>query len=121
MFVDNPYDSDYEDSPSSEEVDMTDEVPWPKEFFNDVPEIEGKITQVNSSSPQDKFVYIEYVTKDTALDYMNKLKDSGFIESPSESQAGDYLYYEATNDKGDYIVFDWSDSEYATINFLKGE
>ena len=122
MFVENPYDSNSSgDSPLSEDVDMTDDVPWPEEFFDDIPEIEGKITQVSSGSPQDKFVYIEYVTKENALNYLNQLKEIGFIDSPSESLSGSYINYEASNEDGDYIVFDWSDSEYATINFLKGE
>ncbi len=122
MFLENPYNSNSSGQSSSiEDIDTTDDVPWPKDFFNDIPELEGKITQVNSSSPQDKFVYVEYVTKDTAFDYINKLKDIGFIITPSESQSGDYLNYQASNEKGDYIVFDWSDSESATINFLKGE
>lgn len=122
MFLDNPYDSDYsQGSSATEDVDMTDDVPWPKDFFNELPELEGKIIQVSTSSPQDKFVYIEYVTKDMALDYVNKIKDIGFIEAPSESQSASYLTYEASNEKGDYIMFDWSDSEIATINFLKGE
>ncbi len=43
-------------------------------FFKDIPELEGKITQVSSSSPQDKFVYIEYVVKEDALNYLEKLK-----------------------------------------------
>lgn len=119
MFTKNPYDSSSsEGSSSSEDIDMTDDVPWPKEFFNDIPEIDGKITQVNSNSPQDKFVYVEYVTKDNALDYLNKLKEIGFIDSPSESLSGSYLNYQAGNEKGDYIIFDWSDSEYATINLI---
>lgn len=122
MFSENPYDSNSSgSSSSSEDIDMTDDIPWPSEFFNDVPEIEGKITQVSSGSPQDKFVYIEYVTKDNALDYLDKLKDNGFVDYPSESLSGSYLSYEAGNDNGDYIIFDWSDNETATINFMKGE
>lgn len=122
MFVENPYDGNFTgDAPSTEDIDMTDDVPWPKDFFNDIPELEGKITQVSSGSPQDKFVYIEYVTKEDALDYLEKLKDLGFVDSPSESISGGYLNYQAGNEEGDYIVFDWSDSEYATISLVKGE
>lgn len=122
MFLENPYNSNSSGQSSSiEDVDMIDDVLWPKDFFNDIPELEGKITQVNSSSPQDRFVYVEYVTKEMAFEYMNTLKDIGFIDSPSESQSNNYLNYQAGNEKGDYIVFDWSDSEYATINLLKGE
>lgn len=105
----------------SEDIDMTDDVPWPKDFFKDIPELEGKIIEVSSSSPQDKFVYIEYVTKEDAMDYLEKLKEAGFTESPSESISGGYVNYQAGNEKGDYFVFDWSDSGYATINLVKGE
>lgn len=122
MFVENPYDSGSSgDSSSSENVDMTDDVPWPKDFFNDIPELEGKITQVSSSSPQDKFVYIEYVTEEDALDYTEKLKKAGFVDNPSEAISGDYLNYQAGHENGDYIVFDWSNSGYATISLVKGE
>ena len=122
MFVENPYDADFTgDDLPSEDVDMTDDVPWPEEFFNDIPELEGKITQVSSSSPQDKHVFIEYVTKEIAMDYLDTLKEIGFIVTPSESLSGSYITYEAGNEEGDYIVFDWSDSEYATINIIKSE
>lgn len=122
MFVENPYDGEFTgDAPSTGDIDITDDVPWPKDFFKDVPELEGKITEVSSGSPQDKFVYLEYVTKEDAFDYMEKLKNLGFVDSPSESISGGYLNYQAGNEKGDYIVFDWSDSEYATISLIKGE
>lgn len=122
MFQENPYDGDSSgDSSQGEDIDMTDDVPWPKDFFKDIPELEGKIIEVSSGSPQDKFVYIEYVTKEVAMDYLEKLKKAGFTESPSESVSGGYLNYEAGNDRGDYIVFDWSDSGYATISLVKGE
>lgn len=119
VFAEDSYDGYFTgDSP---DIDMTDDVPWPEEFFNDIPELEGKITQVSSNSTQDKFIYIEYVTKEVAQDYLNKLKEIGFIDTPSESLSGDYITYEASNEKGDYIIFDWSASEYATINLLKAE
>ncbi len=122
MFTENPYDSNSPgDTSSNEDVDMTDDVPWPKDFFKDIPELEGKIIEVSSGSPQDKFVYIEYVTKEDAMGYLDKLKKLGFTETPSESVSGGYLNYEAGNENGDYIIFDWSDSGYATISLAKGE
>lgn len=130
MFGDNPDDEDFTgqftgdyigDPSSNEDIDMTDDVPWPKDFFNDIPDLEGKITEVSSGSPQDKFVFVEYVTKEDAWDYMEKLKDLGFVEAPSESVSGSYLNYEAGNEKGDYIVFNWSDDGYTTISLVKGE
>ncbi len=122
MFQENSNDGNSSgDSSQAEDIDMTDDVPWPKDFFKDIPELEGKIIEVSSSSPQDKFVYIEYVTKEDALDYIENLKKAGFTESPSESVSGGYVNYQASNENGDYIVFDWSDSGYSTISLVKGE
>lgn len=122
MFIENPYDGEFTgDAPSAGDIDMTDDVPWPKDFFNDIPELEGKITEVSSGSPQDKFVFVEYVTKEDALDYMEKLKDLGFVKAPSESVSGSSLNYEAGNEKGGYIVFSWSDNGYATISLVKAD
>lgn len=122
MFIENPYDGEFTgDAPSAGDIDMTDDVPWPKDFFNDIPELEGKITEVSSGSPQDKFVFVEYVTKEDAWDYMEKLKDLGFVKAPSESVSGSSLNYEAGNEKGGYIVFSWSDNGYATISLVKAD
>ncbi|MDR7869320.1 MAG: hypothetical protein RIN55_00575 [Tissierellaceae bacterium] len=121
MFVDNPYDGEFTGDPStSEDIDMTDDVSWPVDFFKDIPELEGKITQITSSSPSDKYVYIQYVIKEIAIDYIEKLKEVGFVDTPYESISGDYINYEAGNEKGDYIVFSWSNDD-ATINLMKGE
>lgn len=121
MFTENSSNNSSGDSVANKDVDMTDDVPWPKDFFKDIPELEGKITQVSSSSPQDKFVYIEYVVKEDALNYLEKLKKAGFTDTPSESTSGGYLNYQASNSAGDYIIFDWSDSGYATVSLVKGE
>lgn len=122
MFQDNPNNSDSTKKTSgSENIDMTDAVPWPKDFFKNIPELEGKITEVSSSSPQAKFIYIEYVIKEDALNYIEKLKKIGFTESPSESMSGDSLNYEASNENEDHIIFSWSNTGYATINILKAE
>lgn len=37
-----------------------------------------------------------------------------FIDTPSEAISVNYMNYEAGNDKGNYIVFDRSDSGYAS-------
>ncbi|MDR7855579.1 hypothetical protein [Tissierella sp.] len=130
MFGDNPdgedsagqFTGDYIGDPASDEdIDMTDDVPWPEDFFKGIPELEGKIIEVSSGSPEDKFVYVEYVAKEDAFDYLEKLKEAGFADTPSESTSGSYVSYEASNEKGDYIVFTWSDNESATISLVKAE
>lgn len=109
------------DSSSSKDVDMTDDAEWPANFFDDIPELKGKITQVYNSSEQEKYVYFEHVKKDDALDYIDILKNIGFTKTPSEYVSGNYLNYEASNKDGDYMVFDWSDDESASIVLLKDE
>lgn len=104
-----------------EEIDMTDDVQWPKDFFNDIPELEGKITEVSSNGNEDKFVYIEYVTKEDAIDYVEKLKQSGFELSPYESITGDYINYDASSENEDFISFNWSIGGYVTINYTKSQ
>lgn len=106
---------------AGEDIDMSDDVPWPQDFFKDLPELEGKITGITSSGNTEKYIYLEYVEKQDALDYIEKIKEAGFISSPSESMSGDYLSYESGNDNGDYIVFTWSSSENASITMIKGE
>ena len=103
------------------EIDMTDDVQWPKDFFNDIPELEGKITEVSSNGNEDKFVYIEYVTKEDAIDYVEKLKQSGFELSPYESITGDYINYDASSENEDFISFNWSIGGYVTINYTKNQ
>lgn len=104
-----------------EEVDMTDDVPWPKDFFTEIPELEGKITGVSSSGETQKDVYIEYVEKDVAVDYIEEIKEAGFVEDASESMSGDYIEYSAYNSDGDQIIFTWNSGGYATVYLSKSE
>lgn len=107
-------------SSPSDNIDMTDSVPWPNDFL-DIPELEGKITSISSSGSAEKYIYIEYVKKDDALDYIDKIKEAGFSASPSESISGSFINYESGNENGDYIVFSWSDNENASITMHKSE
>lgn len=104
-----------------EEIDLTDDVPWPKDFFTVIPELEGKITGVSSSGESEKDVYIEYVEKEVATDYINKIKEAGFVEEVSESMSGDYMNYQAYNSDGDQIIFTWNSGNFASIYLSKSE
>lgn len=110
-----------ENPTSTEEIDMTDDVPWPKDFFKGLPELEGKITGVSSSGEKEKYLYIEYVEKENAIDFINKIKNAGFIEGATEAISGDYMNYEASNSNGDYIVFSWNSGNYSSLSLVKGE
>lgn len=108
-------------SSGDEEIDMTDEVPWPEEFFKEMPEPEGKIVEIQSIGSNEKYIYMEYVKKEDAISYIDKIKEAGFVTSPSESMSGDYISYESGNENGDYIVFTWSGSESVSISLIRGE
>jgi len=131
MFVDNPYDSDSSDDSlftgdaitedTTEDIDMTDDVPWPSDFFKEIPELDGKITGVSSSGETEKDIYLEYVKKEDALDYFKKIKAAGFTESPTESISSDYIDYQASNSSEDYIIFNWNSGDYASLTLVKSE
>lgn len=110
-----------ESATSQEEIDMTDVAPWPKDFVDDFPEIEGKISQLSTIDEQSKYIYVEYVKREDAISYIETLKNAGFNSSISESLSSGYISFEASRDNGDYIVISWSDDEILTINIMKGE
>lgn len=102
-----------------EEIDMTDDVAWPKDFFAALPEIEGKITGLNSNGDSEKDIYLEYVEKDTAIEYINKIKEAGFVKEASDSTSSDYLEYEAYNSNEDYIIFVWHSDNTVSMSLIK--
>lgn len=103
------------------EVDMTDDVPWPKDFFIEIPELEGKITGLSSNGNTEKDVSFEYVEKENAIDFVNKIKEAGFTESSSESVSGDYIEYQGYNSNQDYIIFVWNSDKSSSITLVKVE
>lgn len=133
MFNESPDDSDSSDNSLftgdtiteevdiAEEVDMTDDVPWPSDFFIGIPELEGKITGVSSSGETEKYVNIEYVEKEDAMEYFNKIKEAGYTEGATESISGDYIDYQASNSVGDYIIFNWNSGNYSSLTLVKVE
>lgn len=102
-----------------EEIDMTDDVAWPKDFFAALPEIEGKITGLNSNGDSEKDIYLEYVEKDTAIEYINKIKEAGFVKEASDSTSSDYLEYQAYNSNEDYIIFVWHSDNTVSMSLIK--
>lgn len=101
-----------------EEIDMTDAIPWPADFFGDIPEPEGKITQVSSNGSDSKYVYLDYVIKEHAYAYLDTLKEIGFTVDASESLSEDYIDYYAYNENDDYISFNWN-TDHLSINLDK--
>lgn len=107
-------------SSTTEEIDMTDDVPWPGDFFEATPELEGKITGINRSS-NEVGLFIEYVEKDVATDYIEKIKEAGFIVDPTEALSSDYIHYEAYNSKEDYIIILWNNDNTSSLTLVKSD
>jgi len=103
------------------ELDMTDDVPWPADFLEGVPELEGKITGISSDGDLQKDIYVEYVKKEDALDFIEKIKKAGFTEEASESVSGDYIDYQAYNSNEDYIIIIWNSDNTSSISMSKFE
>lgn len=98
-------------------IDMTDEVPWPKDQMDKIPELDGKITNVTTSK---EYVYIEldYVKKDDVLAYIEDIKSIGFKQDSMEMTQKDNIFYAATNDKDYGISINWQ-GKIASINYTK--
>src|SRR5690606_564657 len=75
-----------------EEIDMTDDVPWPADFMGDIPELEGKIVGL-SKSDSYAGIELEYVEKEVFIDYIEKLKEIGFNVDAYDSMSGDYISF----------------------------
>ena len=98
-------------------VDMTDEVPWPKDQMDKIPELEGKITNVTTSK---EYVYVEfdYVKKDDMLAYIKDIKSMGFDKDSIEMSQKDSIFYAATNGKDYGISINWQ-GKVASVNYTK--
>lgn len=51
-------------------VDMTDQMPWPKDQMDKIPELEGKIIGVNSSN-ESVTIELEYVKREDVLSFIH--------------------------------------------------
>ncbi len=106
---------------SKEEVDMTDAATWPSDFFVGIPELEGKITAINSNGSNEKYIDLQYVERQDAIDFIELLKNSEYKVDTTESTSTDSIEYYAYNEKGDYIFFIYYSDGYSNLGLIKAE
>ena len=93
---------------TSEVIDMTDASPWPKDFLAGVPELQGKITNVANSNDETVDVYLDYVTKEDAENYIKTLKQKGYTVDSDEFKDTYNIDFSAYNENGDYVDFSYN-------------
>ncbi|TJX14542.1 hypothetical protein E9840_05575 [Tissierella creatinini] len=106
---------------SEEEVDMTDAATWPSDFFVGIPELKGKITAINSNGSNEKYIDLQYVERQDAIDFIEVLKNSEYKVDTTESTSTDSIEYYAYNEKGDYIFFIYYSNGDSNIGLAKTE
>ena len=104
-----------------EEIDMTDDVPWPDGFIEGLSELEGKITGISSNGNNYKNIDFEYVEKEVVIAYIEELKELGFTVDASEDMSADYISYNSYNEKDECISLNWSGDGYGYIELSKPE
>ena len=99
------------------DVDMKDEVPWPKDQMDKIPELEGKIINVTTSK-EYVIIELEYVSKDDAIEFIKTVKNLGFNVNNGEVKAIDSISFMGQNDKDYSISINWYGTG-TTINYTK--
>lgn len=107
--------------PTPTPVDMTDAAPWPKDFIKGVPELEGKIVDVETFNDTEKKVHLEYVEKADAQKFVESLKNNGYTVDKNDASSVDSIYFAARNDKEDWVEFSWEGSKIASVTMQKAE
>jgi len=103
------------------QVDMTDVAPWPKDFIKGVPELKGKIVNVETSNDIKKNIYLEYVEKADVEKYIETLKNNGYTVDKDESSSIDNIYFAGYNEKGDWVEVSWYGGKTANVVMEKVE
>ena len=88
---------------AAEEIDMTDNDKWPKDFISNVPELEGKITYVRNDNDEVVTVTLEYVEKADFEKYLEVLKKNGYTSEPQIEKSTDYIDFSAYNSNGENV------------------
>lgn len=96
-------------------VDLTNEVPWPKDRMDKIPELPGKIIDVTSSK-DSVYIEFEYVKREDVLEFIEKIKKLGFDASASEVISPDNILYMSLDDKDYGLSIRWFGTG-ANINY----
>lgn len=89
--------------PTNTSPDMTDLMPWPKDFIKGVSELKGKIVNVSKSNDNSITVSVEYVDKKDFEEYVAQLKKNGYTVESSENTDIDSIDFSAYNASGDWV------------------
>lgn len=98
-------------------VDITDDVPWPKDDMDKIPELDGKIINVTTNK-DSVYIEYEYVKREDVVEYIKTIKKLGFDASVSEVVSPDNILYMSLDDKDYGLSIRWFGSG-ANINYTK--
>ena len=89
-------------------ADMTDLAPWPSNFIKGVPELAGKITDVENSNNTLVTISLDYVAKADVEAYIQKLKQNGYTVDADETTSVNSIIYKAYNTDGEWVNVNFS-------------
>jgi len=95
---------------SARPVDMTDLAAWPSEYMIGIPELEGKIIDVQKNG-ESVSVDLEYVEKADFENYVKQLKENGYTQDIDETGSLSAIDFRAYNESGDWVHAYWTSGE----------
>lgn len=107
--------------PQDAPVDMTDVVPWPNGFLEGIPELKGKITDIQTRNDVKTTIYLEYVEKSDVQKYIEVLKKNGYTVEKNESTSVDNIHYAGYNEKNDWVEVSWQGDKRAYVDMEKAQ
>lgn len=94
---------------------------WPSDFMPNVPEFKGKIFKVNEKDFDHMYLAYENVTQEEAVEYIQSLKDAGFVNDADEYIASTVVNFKGYDKDGNFAKFRWSENGYATVDMIYPE
>lgn len=92
---------------------------WPKDFMPGAPELEGNIVVVKEEGPNKYFVELKDIAYDDAVDYVNSLKDAGFVDNTNEHIDDKSIQYKGMDASNNLLIFHWDKSQIAKVELIK--
>ena len=97
-------------------ISFGDSLEWPKEYMSDLPEPKGKITAVfTDEKTRSCTMAFSDMSKDDALDYIEKLEDLGYENGLNFSDSDGFMFSGSIEDDSDIMFTYNADSKEATI------
>lgn len=98
---------------------LSEDAVWPKEYMDNVPELNCEIVKVTSQIV-GIVIYFDNMDYEGAEAYVLSLKDSGFTQFASEAFSSVHYSYKAYDSDRNYVSFLWSRNAEGTLNYLSG-